>query len=598
MPAAASRYDGLASSPVGAIPPISLPAANTLVMPLPSLPLTRPTVASVTEPAAIPAAATQSAPTMPQAVGGNVVLNKVADEVEAVAGPSAAQEVTAGLLRPLIQTPSPPPAGMHALNPTVSVAAAPTGSRLNSTIDAGATPSEAYTLDTSLLTRPFEMTNSGAPPRASIAAAGTADQQRSPDVWNNPLVRQFAMSKGEDLRKPPTDASAPIAPPVSTDSGNAWALYTPSGPAQHARASRTGNAGQSGNDGTLVGFMQDAALEPIPDPADLDATAGQAAGGKAGGQGDSLAQADKLGNKPEDNTLEFLRTQTVLLKPGDSQCDVGLNYFFTDTSFPVLLTDGTNIVGVTDASFRVRQLTVPIEYRTGLTKRVQGFIGAPIGWSNTQLTFAQFEDFRNDGGLGDLNFGLTMQLKDAAVDCPYWVATVSGTAPTGGDPFTGIAGLAPSAPSLGQGFWSLTGTLLFIQPYDPVVLFYGLGMEHFFPHDYIGAEFNPGNQYNYTFGVGFAVNDRVTLSGRFRGTYQDEIEVNGRRILDTNTEPISLRFSATISRPCDRIVEPFVEFGLTDAATDVFFGVTWTFSRISHPEDAKTKPASQDGGKQ
>ena len=49
--------------------------------------------------------------------------------------------------------------------------------------------------------------------------------------------------------------------------------------------------------------------------------------------------------------------------------------------------------------------------------------------------------------------------------------------------------------------------MLFIQQYDPVVLFYGLGIERSFPHEYVGIEFVPGAQYNYLLGVGFAVND-------------------------------------------------------------------------------------------
>jgi hypothetical protein len=179
--------------------------------------------------------------------------------------------------------------------------------------------------------------------------------------------------------------------------------------------------------------------------------------------------------------------------------------------------------------------------------------------------------------LGDIDFGLTMQLADATPNCPYVIATIQATAPTGGDPFRNAIGLAPTAPSLGQGFWSIAGNLLCIRPYDPVVVFYGVGTEHFFSRDFLGLEIEPGAQYNYTFGVGFAVNERITLSTRFFGAYVEELKVNGERRLGTNAEPMTLRMSATISRPCDRLVEPFVEFGLTDDAPSAFFGITWTY---------------------
>jgi hypothetical protein len=228
---------------------------------------------------------------------------------------------------------------------------------------------------------------------------------------------------------------------------------------------------------------------------------------------------------------------------------------------------------------------------------VQGFIGAPVGWSNTHLAFNGIELHENDGGLGDIHFGLTMQLKDAEVDKPYWVGTLAATAPTGGDPFSAAVGLAPSAPSLGQGFWSASGSLLFIQPYDPIVVFYGLGMERFLESTYVGRELQPGAQYSYLLGVGFAVNDRVTLSSRFRGAYVEELEADGERIIGTNSEPMTLRFSATISKPCNRIVEPFVEFGLTDDSVSSYFGVTWTFQPSSNKKQEQANQTSGEAKK-
>jgi hypothetical protein len=292
-------------------------------------------------------------------------------------------------------------------------------------------------LNTSLLTRPFEMTNGKQPASASnsSATASAANQAaRQPGsfatskIWNSSLFRQFALSAGDDLRKPPAGEPAAAVPPIVKSDDTGWTFYVPTIDNPFTATNSPMQSGQGPFvDGELVAFLQDATLEPTPQPTDAGARTGENAG-----KGDSLAGAEKLGEKPEDNTLGFLRAQTVLLKPRESQCDVGINYLLTENHFPILLSNGAgDIVGVTDAKFRVRQISAPIEYRTGLTERVQGFIGAPIGWSNTQITFSNFEDFRNDGGMGDLDFGLTMQLVDAKADSPYWVATISGTAPTG-----------------------------------------------------------------------------------------------------------------------------------------------------------------------
>jgi hypothetical protein len=157
------------------------------------------------------------------------------------------------------------------------------------------------------------------------------------------------------------------------------------------------------------------------------------------------------------------------------------------------------------------------------------------------------------------------------------LATIAATAPTGGDPFGATAALATSAPSLGQGFWSISGNVLCIKSYDPIVFFYGVGTEQFIGRDFNGREIDPGAQWNYRFGVGFAVNDRVTLSTRFQGAYVEEVKVDRQRVFGSNIEPMSLRMAATISKPCNRLVEPFVEFGLTEGAVSSYFGVTWTF---------------------
>ena len=201
----------------------------------------------------------------------------------------------------------------------------------------------------------------------------------------------------------------------------------------------------------------------------------------------------------------------------------------------------------------------------------------PVGWSNTELNFDGFEAFENDGGLGDIEGGLTVQLQQATADCPHdMIATVFVSAPTGNDPFVGASTLAPSAPSLGSGFWSVGGSVLWIRSYDPVVLFYGLGTRHHFERTFLGREIRPGSEYSYTLGVGFAVNERVTLSSRFTGQFVEEVKIDGERVPGSILEPMSVRLAATIAQP-KRLVEPFVEFGTTNDAVSTFLGVINTY---------------------
>ena len=288
----------------------------------------------------------------------------------------------------------------------------------------------------------------------------------------------------------------------------------------------------------------------------------------------TLAEAETLGREPEDNSLQFLRADTVLLKPGQFQYDYGITYSKFDHTLPLLVNIDPNTVGVTHADFRVREMRVPLGVRYGLARRIQLFLNVPFGWANTEFTFPGFDEFENDGGLGDIVFGGTFLLREGDREKSDVILTLATVAPTGNDPFT-PAGLSPSSPTLGGGTWSIGSNLLFVRSYDPVVVFYGVGTRQHFLSSFEGVSFRPGGEYNYQFGIGFAVNSRVTLSTRFNGAYVSEIRLAGQRVQGTIQEPMTLGLAMTVSKE-KKLVEPFIDFGLTDEATDARFGIIWT----------------------
>ena len=288
----------------------------------------------------------------------------------------------------------------------------------------------------------------------------------------------------------------------------------------------------------------------------------------------AIAEAETLGREPEDNSLQFLRADTVLLKPGEFQFDYGVTYSKFDVTLPVLVNAGPGVVTVEHAELRLREMRVPLEVRYGLARRVQLFLNVPFGWVNSELSFVGFDEFENDGGLGDIVFGGTFLLREGDGEKSDAILTLATVAPTGDDPFTPV-GLSPSSPTLGGGTWSLSSNLLLVRNYDPVVLFYGAGTRQHFLSKFEGVNFRPGGEYNYQFGVGFAVNSQVTLSTRFNGAYISELRIDGQRIRGSIQEPMTLGLAMTISK-CKKLIEPFVDFGLTDDATDARVGIIWT----------------------
>jgi hypothetical protein len=302
--------------------------------------------------------------------------------------------------------------------------------------------------------------------------------------------------------------------------------------------------------------------------------------------GDSASKDDgkqTLGEAPEEtNTqLQFLRQQTILLGPGEYQFETRVQYLIDETDFAMAEREGDDLL-IGEARRRQRLLLVPFEFRVGVTHDIQAFVNVPFGWSSDEFSFAGRDEFSNSGGIGDVSAGLTRMLIEGNESCPQVLGILAFSAPTGHANFTEALSIPGS--SLGEGFWSLTTGLIFIQTYDPVVLFYGFGYRHRFQNTFNnGVVIDPGKQIFYRLGVGFAVNPRVTFSAAFLGSYITENVVNGVRLGGDIREPMQLRVAATISR--DRgckghksvaTVEPFLTFGLTEEAINSVIGISWT----------------------
>ncbi len=289
------------------------------------------------------------------------------------------------------------------------------------------------------------------------------------------------------------------------------------------------------------------------------------------------AAEQKFGEQPPDRSHEFLRKQDVLLHAGQWQFDVGLQYLIFTHDYTQLAQSGS-IISAVDSRETRRLLVAPFDVRYGICDRLQAFADVPFGWSNTENSYPGFDDFTNQGGIGDVSFGLNW-LVHKSCGCSYdpdVVATFSITAPTANvSPLQGI--IEPPNTMLGTGFVYGFWNVLFIHTVDPVILFYGFGSRHGLAREYEGFDILPGDQYYYRAGIGFAVNEKITLSSSVTGWYITDPELDGVRIAGLAMEPVTLRFAATIARPCNRYIEPFVELGLTPDAPDARLGLTFTF---------------------
>jgi hypothetical protein len=313
--------------------------------------------------------------------------------------------------------------------------------------------------------------------------------------------------------------------------------------------------------------------QPPPPAPGVDASAAAAQSGAPG----SFGEVEKLGDAPPANTLSFLRQDAVLLKPGEHQFDWGFAYsvYNYNAALPVVNSSGT-VVGVTNERIRLQLMTIPFAFRYGICDGLQGYVNAPLGWSNDETTNDQGGSLTNNFvSMGDISAGLNYQImKGCGAYVPDVIASVGFIAPTGHATFA-TSLLAPNS-ALGQGFWDITCSILAVHTIDPVVFYYGGGYVHRFDATFgNNLEVDPGQEFDYVFGCGFAVNPYVTISGTFIGNYITRYGVNDVSLPGTDLDLMRFRVSVTMVKD-KHICEPWGEIGMTpDTPSRV--GITFTY---------------------
>ncbi|WP_437191920.1 hypothetical protein [Planctomicrobium sp. SH527] len=266
--------------------------------------------------------------------------------------------------------------------------------------------------------------------------------------------------------------------------------------------------------------------------------------------------------------ITFLRNQAVLMDKGDVQVDVGLVYTYNEADIPVV----TPALLIDEAQIQQRNIFVPLTFRYGLSKNLQTSILVPLGYAHEQVTVPG-QDIRSDSGpIGDVVVSLSYALPkhDQSASDFVWTNTLS--IPTGDAPSLWIR---PDA-GLGRGYMEYGSSLLALQRYDPLIVFGSVGARYGFEDNFGGLKVTPGLAFDYRLGVGFGVNESITLSAQFIGSYETEIDVDGLSVPGSDRDVYAIRFAITKAE--ERVnIEPFVTFGLTQAASEAQFGIVWTY---------------------
>jgi len=279
---------------------------------------------------------------------------------------------------------------------------------------------------------------------------------------------------------------------------------------------------------------------------------------------------EPLGQPPPDNSLQFLRGETVLLKPGDIQLEYG--FFYSTLQNRFVEPDGFG--GLVEVESIDRSLVAPLTMRVGLSEDIQLSGTVPVGFSYVEIEDPFFEEQSTLFTVGDIVLGANAILGRGNDEAPDILGGLNFIIPTD-DGRSGVGGLQPA---LGSGFFGVGWNLTAIRSYDPAVFFASVGHTHLFKRHLSGGEVQPGEFIDYSFGMSFAINDEVTLNGEVIGGFQFDTEFDGVEIPNSSNEPISLRLSVIRTVTPEYFIEPSLQFGLTDDASTVLLGVSFTRS--------------------
>ena len=253
---------------------------------------------------------------------------------------------------------------------------------------------------------------------------------------------------------------------------------------------------------------------------------------------------------------QFLRAQKLLFRPGEVQLEFGASYAHEAETSQVSPSAPVFISRFASANFLMRY---------GLAEDLEFNLGVPLVYTEQErdtrpFVATQFASFtpKASVGFGDINWAFRYAALHEDRGLPEVTLNVNAKADTGDEDRL-----------LGTGHWNVGTGVSLVKTIDPVVLFGSLGYTWTLEQ----GDVDPGDQIPYSIGMGFSLNDRVSVSMAMAGAAIRRTEINGNEIGGSGLDINSLQFTTTVQMAKRVYVEPFVGFGLTDESPDFLVGI-------------------------
>lgn len=215
-------------------------------------------------------------------------------------------------------------------------------------------------------------------------------------------------------------------------------------------------------------------------------------------------------------------------------------------------------------------VTGSVSTRYGITNNLQAEVEVPVQYQREEVLSGPIEDRQQSinrrYGLNDLGLGFLYQFVHEHGLMPNLIAQLRLKAPTG------------DAPKLGSGAWGTKAGLTMVKSSDPVVLFSNMGYTLNFPGTVNGIDVNPGDAFEYSVGMAYALNYKLALNGSFEQVFIGESKARSAPVIGSRLVVASLKTGLTYAITRKLAVDFSVSTGLTEDAPDFTVSLSFPYT--------------------
>ena len=229
----------------------------------------------------------------------------------------------------------------------------------------------------------------------------------------------------------------------------------------------------------------------------------------------------------EDAHSLFLRQVSVLLASREIEIDLGFLYVYDRSYDPT-----QNRLTYS----RDGQASLALSF--GIASFLQATISAPLVL-NQEHTYS-YADSREEASMsvrpGNVTGGINVQLLRAARSRPDVMLTAGLSLPLGSTSTKSV----DQSGRVHLGSRAVNVAVSVVKTSDPISIVVSASYGHLFDETIAGQLTQSGDFWGYMFGLGFAVNTKVSLLTNVHGGWQAPSRLAGKRIVDSEAEPMTI----------------------------------------------------------